>query len=146
MTPKAQERLNDLVDKLTQAHEANPSAAATIMADAARHAWRIIQRADVPADMERAELVQTNGPIVEFSGSLVRREEYHRAFDDKVFAAELWMTKGGNWVAVWESDGHVSAKRVDAGDVMTAMDFWQWGSVARTLAKKLRWGLRVEIE
>lgn len=146
MTPKAQERLRDLVDKLTQAHDANPSAAATIMADAARQAWRTIQRADVPADMERVELDQTDGPKIEFTGSLIHRQDYVREKDGMVFAAELWMTKGGNWVAVWESDGHVSAKRVDAGDVLTAMDFWQWGSVARTLAKKLKWDLRMEID
>ena len=146
MTPKAQERLRDLVDKLTRAHQANPAVASLIMADAAKRAKRAIERDGVLADMERVELAQTSGPTVEFSGSLVRREEYAREKDGKVFAAELWTTKGGNWVAVWESDGHVSAKRLDAGDTLSAMDFWEWGSVARTLAKRLKWDLRVDIE
>ena len=146
MTPKAQERLRDLVDKLTRAHEANPAVAALIMSDAAKLAKRAIERDDVPADMERVELAQTKGPIVEFTGSLIRREEYTREKDGMIFAAELWITKGGDWVAVWESDGHVSAKRLDAGDSFGAMDFWEWGSVARTLAKRLKWDLRVDIE
>jgi hypothetical protein len=146
MTPKAQARLDDLVDKLTRAHDANPSEAATIMAEAERKAWRTIQRRDVLDDMERVELDQTEGAKIEFTGSLLRREEYQRASDGMIFAAELWATKGGNWVAVWESGGHVSVKRIDTGDVMAAMEFWQWGSVARTLAKKLKWDMRVEID
>lgn len=146
MTPKAQERLRDLVDKLTRAHEANPALAALIMSDAARLAKRAIERGDVPDDMERVELAQTEGPIVEFTGSLIRREEYKRAHDGVIFAAELWITKAGNWVVVWESDGHVAAKGLEANDTFGAMDFWHWGSVARTLAKKLKWDLRMDIE
>lgn len=146
VSEKTNAKVQTLIESIAVCNATNPAAAGLIVSDAIKALTKAINRKDVPADMERVELDQTDGPKVEFTGALIRREEYHRQSDGMIFAAELWQTKGGNWVALWESDGHISAKRIDYGDTMGAMDFWQWGSVARTLARRLKWDLRVEID
>lgn len=139
-------KVQQLIESIAACNTVNQAEAGRVIADAIRSLNKAINRKDVPTDMERIELAQTEGPVIEFTGTMIRREEYRRLSDGVLFAAELWLTKGGNWVALWESDGHISAKRIDYGDAIGAMDFWQWGSVARTLAKKLKWNLRVEID
>ena len=146
MSESVNPKVHHLIESIAVCNMVNPAAAGLVISDAIKALTKATNRKDVPADMERVELDQTEGPKVEFTGAMICREEYRRLSDSVLFAAELWLTKGGNWVALWESDGHISAKRIDYGDAIGAMDFWQWGSVARNLAKKMKWNLRVEID
>lgn len=146
LSDSGQKRLGCLARKLISLAELDNSKACTVMLDAENQANRMLKRLTVPADMERVELVQSNGSTMEFTGALIRREEYKSKTDGFIIAAELWDTQAGAWIAVWEFDGGISAKQLEDGDTIGAMDFWKWGSVARNIARRLKWNLRADID
>lgn len=145
MTPKAQTRLRDLVDEITRAHEANPAATGAAVDEARRAMRRIVKRAETQPDMERVEFPQTSGPTLCFHGRLIGEGGYQRRSDGQDMSAQLWETSTGQWVATWEGDVSKAAV-IDAGDWQGAMDAWGWGDVALTLAKRLGWSLKIEVE
>jgi hypothetical protein len=146
LSDKGCRRFRYLAQKLITLAELDAGAAQTVLHNAELDTNRIIKRRTVPAEMERVELLVTSGPNIEFTGSLIHREEYSRQHDGMTFAAEIWETQASEWVAVWESDGHITARHLLKDDAIGAMEFWEWGIAARTLARKLKWNLRVEIE
>lgn len=146
LSNSGQKRLACLARKLISLAELDNCKACTVMLDAENQANRMLKRLTVPADMDRVELLQSNGPNIEFTGALIRREEYKSKRDGFIIAAELWETQAGAWVAVREFDGIISAKHLEAGDTIGAMEFWKWGSVARNVARHLKWNLRTDID
>lgn len=112
------------------------------------HLRRIVKRASLAPDMERVEIVQTYGPTLEFTGRLLVEGQEDRATYRN--HREIWQTEAGNLVAVYRGNDErgemVAATVCDAGDHLAAMDAFRWNSYARTLAKKLDWSLRVEVD
>lgn len=103
---------------------------------------------------------QTRGPQLRFKGKLIAEDEWvSRSRVPLARRIQLWETPEGNWVAVDESapadgDGKqdVAGIVIEKGEAQAmqfaAMDFWQWETAARKMARAepLRWRLFVEVE
>lgn len=106
----------------------------------------------VSGEYERVELVPAQGPVVEFTGHLLRSDEFDTAAG-KV-RLEVWQTEAGALVAVDSFDDGESGERIKVctptGGIqeqrMAVMEFFRWGNRARSMARKLDWSIRRDVE
>ena len=132
----------------------------TALSDCERSLFRAAKRAEDPENgFERAEIVQTRGPRLEFTGKLLCEDEYEsRGNDPLSIRLEVWQTQGGALIAASfaqpaNRDGLevVEATVVEPQDDVQAMrfavmDHFHWGMNARSMVgKKLKWTLRQEV-
>lgn len=133
----------------------------SILADTEKALKRAIRRAEeLSGEWERVEFVPTRGPTTEFTGRLLIEDEYQSKGRDPISAhMQIWETKGGALVAIDETqrlDG-VSTPRLavavcpptgdDAQEQrFDVMEHFGWSSRARSMARKLGWSLRTEVE
>lgn len=151
-------KIHTLIGTFAKASEVNRSAACTAIADAERALKRIVKRdTPLPEEYERVEIEQDRGPVVEFNGRLLAENKFttHERLE---MALEIWETQGGALVAVSAStlpgqpdseDARVTV--VPPQDDVQAMRFavmqaFNWENRARTMARKLGWSLRTEVE
>lgn len=132
----------------------------SILADAERALKRAAKRAEaLPDEFERIEVVQQRGPRIEFVGRLLSEQEWvTRGSDPMKVAFEIWETQGGALVAISSTEPAdrvgieiVKAIVVERQDDVLAMrlavmDFFDFHDRARTMARKIGWDLRVEVE
>lgn len=129
----------------------DPNRANGAIGDALTAMRRVIKRAQCPVDMERVELVQTRGPVVEFTGHRLSRTEFPvRQGTDKA-VLEIWQTETGAMVAVRDEPAGLSALVVppgpdEAAQKMAVMEFFAWQNGARSMARKLGWSLRQDVD
>jgi hypothetical protein len=129
----------------------------TVLADALKAMKREIRRAEVADEWERVEIVQMRGPTVEFTGRLLASTEFTAKGGALDMALEIWETKARALVAV--SSGVMAGReREDArvtvvpptDDVQAmrfaVLDAFDWDNRARSMARKLGWSLRLEVE
>lgn len=149
LSDKAKGKLNSLVELAMQATRANPSETGMAVQNAINAMYRIVRQAEVPAEMERFSWVGTVGPIHEFTGTIVYAEEYTDK-DGNFLVLDLARTQSGKLVLAQER--HSMGKETilvnvfEAGDYIGVMDACRWSDMARTMAKKLKWPLIVEVE
>lgn len=148
MTPKHQEKLREAVDTITKLYEVDPARAAGVIAKARQDAHAGLTRAKHAPDAEQIEIVQTRGPTLEFVGKLLYSDDYRP--EPRWYLLELYTTLSGKFVAVWEvNDEHggsfVRAKAFDGDQTMEILDWLEWGEMARTMAKKMGWPLKVSV-
>ena len=129
----------------------------TVLADALKAMKREIRRAEVADEWERVEIVQMRGPTVEFTGRLLASTEFTTKGGALDMALEIGETKARALVAV--SSGVMAGReREDArvtvvpptDDVQAmrfaVLDAFDWDNRARSMARKLGWSLRVEVD
>ena len=119
---------------------------------------REIRRAEAADEWERVETVQMRGPTVEFTGRLLASTEFTTKGGALDMALEIWETKAGALVAVssgmsWGRESREDARVtvVSPTDDVQAMRFavldaFDWDNRARSMARKLGWSLRLEVE
>jgi hypothetical protein len=150
LNDKGQRRFRDMARKLATLAALDSGDATNILFRAEQDANRIINRRTAPADMERVEIAQTFGPTIEFTGAQL----YEETFTDnggRALGLELFSTLSGSFVVVQDrTDPHgfqiTSADVIDDADPLKVMDACKYSSMARTMAKKMGWSLRVEVE
>jgi hypothetical protein len=158
--PRVTQALLKLTDAVGEAEAANLPATLAQIADATRGFKRLAKRgAPLPEEFERVEFVQARGPTVEFTGRRLAETNWETNGARPLrIVQEVWETQGGALVAVSTSapvdgDGFEDARVlvVEATDDVQAMRFavmghFDWNDRARSMAKKLGWSLRVEVE
>lgn len=127
----------------------------TILSDATRSLSRAAKReATLSAEYERVEIVPTNGETVEFTGRLLASQDF--AVADKRIEMEIWETDGGALVGVDVIDRDNGNERIKVAvappqdDVQAMrfaiMDLFDWSNRARSMARKLGWSLRRDLD
>ena len=108
---------------------------------------RLARRAEpLSAEYEQVELPCTSGPTIEFAGKLLVAKDDGAAF----IKHEIWLTKGGAYVAVTETHNQLHATVIPMhpfGDIeamqRSVMDAFNWSFYARSMVRKeLGWSLR----
>jgi len=149
MSEKAAGKASALIEMLVAAQRANPSETGRAVQQAINALHKVIKRAEVPDDMERYSWGATLGPIYEFNGVEIYSDEYTDK-DGNVLRLDLAMTEAGKLV-VWQERISMGKETsfvdvCDGDDYIGVMNACRWSDMARTMAKKLRWDLRVEID
>lgn len=126
---------------------------ATILAECERSLKRAKKRLEaLPQHWERVEIVPLAGAKVEFTGRVLRVDEFDTA-RGKV-RVEIWETEAGNLVAVDSFDDGEYGERLkvctpDGGTEdqrMAIMEFLGWTNRARSMARKLGWSIRRDLD
>jgi hypothetical protein len=157
--PKTAQRFRDLAAQVQLARETGANHG-VVLADAVQALKRLNKRAEsLSDDWERVEIVPQRGATLEFSGRLLASDEFEsRGADPMRVSLEIWETQGGALVAVFSSEpatrkgvevvnAAVVPAQADAHAMRLAvMDFFDWDNRARTMARKLGWNLRVEVD
>lgn len=127
------------------------------LADCERTLRRIIARAEVAEGMERIEIAQMYGPVLEFTGRLLCETEFADRRAGRTVTLELYETQGGAMVAVTAFElgqGGQESERATVippiADVQAmrfaVMEAFTWHTEAkRMVRKKLGWDLRQEV-
>lgn len=149
LSDKAKGKLNSLVELTKQAQRANPSETGMAVQNAINAMYRIVKQADVPADMERYSWAATLGPVYEFTGRDIYADEYLDK-DGNILRIDLAETLSGKLV-VWQERISTGKEMsyvnvLEAGDYIGVMEACRWSDMARTMARKLKWSLIVEVE
>lgn len=132
----------------------------SIAADTERALKRAIKRAEeLDGAWERVEFVPTRGPTTEFTGRLIGEDTFTtRGREPLTIQMQVWETKAGALVAVDETtpqfEGATPKLAVQvcppSADVQeqrfAVIEHFGWSSRARSMARKLGWSLRVEID
>ena len=149
LSDKAQSKMDSLIQLTMQANRVNPSETGRAIQQAINAMHKIVKRNEVPPDFERFSWEPTVGPVHEFTG----RELYHDDYTDKDgndLALLLAETVSGKLVVLQErvSMGKETAfvSVLEAGDHLGVMEACRWSDMARTMARKLKWSLTVEVE
>lgn len=150
----------ELMDVAERAKQANLSAAKSVLADTIRSLRRVIAKAAAEADQEYTaqRISQDKGPTLNFSGKLVGEWTHRHTEDDqRWFDGEVWLTKGGAYIAVIYARSDREGERdlayalaVEPSDDEFArrcevMEFFNWRPHARAMAKKMDWKLERDI-
>jgi hypothetical protein len=156
--PKTAKRFRDLAAEVQLARETGANHG-VVLADAVQAMKRLNKRARVVPNHERVEIVQHRGPTIEFSGRLLASDEFVTRGDDPMrIEMEIWESAAGALVAVRSSEPAeregieiVWATVIEPGPDPLAMhcavmDAFDWQDRARSMARKLGWSLRVEVE
>lgn len=160
MTISMSKRIDTLVSVAAEAEAKNPSAVGAIIADAERALRRVISRGvSLPEEYERVEIVQASGPTIEFSGRLLAENGYTtRGPQPLEIRLEIWESLAGALVAVSSSTLPGNEGREDCRVTVVEpsedaqamrfaiMDAFEWRDRARSMARKLGWNLKVEVE
>jgi hypothetical protein len=156
--PKTAQRFRDLAAQVQLARETGANHG-VVLADAVQTLKRLNKRARAAPGFQPVEIVQHRGPTIEFSGKLLASDKFVTRSDDPMEVLfEIWETDGGALVAIHSS---VPAERegveinratvIEPGPDPLAMhcavmDAFDWQDRARSMARKLGWSLRVEVE
>lgn len=160
MSTKMMEKVDRLGGLFMRAHEIAGQEASSILADTERALKRAIKRAEtLSGEWERVEFVPTKGATVEFTGRLLAKDEFEtRGRDALTIRMEIWETKAGALVAIDDTEPlgdwataklavKVCPPTSDAQEQRFAvMEHFGWSSRARSMARKLGWSLRMEVE
>ena len=133
---------------------------ASILADTERALKRAAKRAEsLPEEWDRQEIKPHAGPTIEFHGRLLAETKWVTTGRDPLDCAmEIWETRAGALIAVFASipvdrDGFecVQVKVVEPSEDAQAMrlavmEHFEFDNRARSMARKLGWDLRVEVE
>jgi hypothetical protein len=130
----------------------------SLIADCRNGLVRTQNRARTQPGMDRFEIAQTHGPLLEFTGRLLAETTFTTERADPLrISFEIYETAAGVLVAVSstepvERDGFevVRATVVERQDDAQAMRFavmehFEFHPWARNMAKKLGWSLRLEV-
>ena len=149
LSEKAKGKLNSLIELTMQANRANPSETGMAIQNAINAMYKIVKQNEVPADLERFSWAPTLGPVHEFTGTEIYYDEYTDK-DGNWLALSLSKTTTGKLVVMQErhSMGKETAfvSVLEAGDHLGVMEACRWSDMARTMARKLKWSLTVEVE
>lgn len=138
----------------------NPAEAYSVLADAERALKRCVRRAEaLPEEWERVEIAQSKGPTLEFTGRLIGSQSFAtHGREPMQVEFEIWETRAGAMVAVrsttpTDREGLelVRAAVIEPGEDqmprrLAVMEHFDWSDRARTMAKKLGWSFRQEVE
>jgi hypothetical protein len=114
---------------------------------------RAVKRAEaVPAEYVRVELVPKVGATVEFTGRMLRQDAFEVAAGK--IKLEVWQTESGALVAVDSFDNGERGEQIKvctpSGGIedqqVAIMDFFGWTNRARSMARKLGWSVRKDVE
>lgn len=102
---------------------------------------------------------QSRGPTIEFAGKLLASDEFTtKGRDPMKIRLEIWETRGGALIAASYSEPadregfeDARAEVVEPSENAQAMrfavmGFFGWDNRARSMARKLGWSLRMEVE
>lgn len=135
--------------------------AITILHDTVRALKRAAKRAEaLPEEFERIELVQSRGPVLEFSGKLLASDEFTtRGRDPLCIKMEVWLSQRGHYVAAsfsepsdrqgFETVRATVVKRQDDELSMrlAVMEAFEWNDRAKSMVRKqLGWNLKVDVD
>lgn len=157
---KLASRISDIYQA---AQDAGPGEQQTfsVLADCERALRRIAKRAEaLPGDWERIEIRQMRGPTIEFTGRMLCDTTFVTQGRDALeITLEVWLTKGGSFVAVSASNLPGGQGREDERAAVipksddelamrfAVMDHFTWHTEAKKMVRKrLGWDLRVELE
>lgn len=155
-TPAALARVEERLASIAAlARELAPETeqAATILADCERALKRAKKRREeLSGEWQRVELVPVSGEVVEFTGLLLSSNAFEAR--DGAVRMEIWQTQAGNLVAVDSFDdgeqGERLKVRAPTGEMqhqrMAVMEFFGWSNRARSMARKLGWSTRRDVE
>lgn len=143
MSLKIEKMILSMMENINLALEVNPAATGRLIEQTRNQAYRHFKTATAPEDMERVTYEPTRGPKLSFTGRKLYEDEY------KNISIELCQTEGGRLVLFHEwptdrGDMHSIAGAFDQH--LEVMEALHWSYMARTMAKKLGWGLIVEID
>lgn len=158
--PRLATRIEAVSDLAAKTWHTAGQEAMSILADTERALKRAVKRAEeLDGEWERVEFVPTRGPTTEFTGRLLAEDEFESKGRDPIAARmSIWETKAGALVAVDETQrlNEESTPRLavlvapPTTDVQeqrfAVMEHFGWSSRARSMARKLGWSLRVEVE
>ena len=157
---KLGERLSQLAMIAHNAIEvgATEQSVLSLIADCRNGLVRTQNRARTLPGMDRFEIAQTHGPLLEFTGRLLAETSFTTERNDPLrISFEIYETAGGALVAVsstdpTERDGFevvraTVAERQDDALAMrfAVMEHFEFHPRARNMAKKLGWSLRQEV-
>lgn len=158
MLDKIGERIARIEQAARKVEEGNQSVFAAL-GDCEQALKRIARRAEaLPAEYERVEIDQSRGPRVEFTGRLLADSEFQTKGRDALsITLEIWETKGGaliaaSYAAPIDRNGHENARvtivEPDEPQAMrfAVMEAFDWELRARSMAKKLGWSLRLDVQ
>lgn len=103
-------------------------------------------------EWQRVEFAPATGPAVEFTGAMLRRNVFD--VDAGRICLEVWQTEGGSLVAVDSFDNGENGENIKVctptGEIqdqqLAIMEFFGWTNRARSMARKLGWIVRKDIE
>lgn len=153
-------RLDAVRETATAVAQVAREEAISILADTERALKRAAKRAEqLDHQWERVEFVPTKGPTVEFTGRPIAEDIFKtRGSDPLSISMQIWETRGGALVAIDETVPEFAGATAklavkvcpptgDAqGQRFAVMEHFGWSSRARSMARKLGWSLRVEVE
>lgn len=150
---RAEQRLAS-IGELARSLAPTSEEAMAALADCERALKRAGKRAAaLPGEYERVELVQERGPTIEFTGRLVCETRWTTG--DGETELQVWETEAGAYVAVEEAPRYggtvIRAGVIPASEDRQTMrfavlDFFGWGTRARSMVVKAGWSLRLEAE
>jgi hypothetical protein len=157
---KLNDRLEILQGTASTTWQVSPGQVFTILADTELALKRATKRAaTLPAEFERVEIVQAHGPTIEFAGRLLAETSFEtRKGQPLEICLEIWETVGGALVAVSSSTLPGGSGREDCRVTVvepsddaqamrfSIMDAFSWHDRARSMARKLGWSLRKDVE
>jgi hypothetical protein len=135
-------RMEALDSLATDAAELNYSDAMVALDVCRKALRRVVARNEAEGEWEQFDIVQTEGPTLQFCGKVLAAIA---AYDTSVIE-----TRAGA-LAVWLDDGVESSATVippsdDPQSMhLKVMDAFGWSNAARAMAKKLGWDLRLEV-
>lgn len=125
----------------------------SILADTERALKRAGKRMEtLSAEYERVEIVPIHGSVIEFTGRRMAAQAFDTARGH--VRMEIWETEAGSLVAVDSLDDGARGEMLHAstptGGIedqrMAVMEFFGWSKRARSMARKLGWSTRRDIE
>lgn len=160
-TAKLRTKLATLSSAVRDAAEADYGAAGAVIATCEQALKRIVKRAaTLSGEYETVEIVQSRGPVIECQAVLLAENTYedHSGREPVTIGMEIYQTKGGALLAVrsvdFEDDDRRSIVRAcvappaeDPRDMWFAvMDLFEWDDRARSMARKLGWSLKLDVD
>lgn len=154
-------KLEDLHDAAFNAAEADYGAAGAVIASCEQALKRIVKRAaTLSGEYETVEIVQSRGPVIECQAVLLAQSEHedHSGREPVTIGMEIYQTKGGALLAVRSVDFYDGDRRSliracvaqpaeDPRDMWFAvMDLFEWDDRARSMARKLGWSLKLDVD
>lgn len=163
VTERAGDKLTDRlgeIEALARKVSGNMSEVYAAIAETRRKVARAVKRTEaLPAEYERVDLAQSAGPKIEFTGRLLRECEFVTGGAVPLSVKyEIWETRKGALIGVQfaqPANGHgyesCRAKVIEQQEDpftmrLALLDWFEWRVEAASMATKLKWDLRVEVE
>jgi hypothetical protein len=141
-------RMEALTDHAFEAGGLNYSDAMAALDVCRKALRRVVARNEAAFDWRQFDIVQTNGPVLQFCGKVLADADWFGTG-----LATIVETRGGALVALIEAgtaEGQTTATVIPPSDDpqsihLQVMDAFGWSREARAMAKQLGWDLRVEV-